>query len=248
MLDAVIRGKLNVADGAEDALTATVFGLLSAAPWEVGLGAWLGTAAPFSGSGSLAIPRGEPSITLWPTFDEEGGTGCEPDVLLRWPDGARMLVECKLDSPPSSVPSNLPAVTGQLGRQWLAARRACGSPLTLVYVTKHWTMPLDVMDAHVGEVERKVNDIAMRPSLFWLPWRTLLRTLTTQRAHDATAARLSTRVCAYLRWLDLACFHGFHGPADELPSPWAYRGGLARFHGFHGPAHVLPSPWAYGGG
>lgn len=222
MLHAVIRGKLRVSHAAEDALTATAFGLLSAMPWSGGLAAWLRTATCFANGSALVLPMDEPTFMLWPSFRVDADRDCEPDVVLEWADGTRVLFECKLDSPPSGDPSDGGAITGQLGRQWLAARKAGKGPLALVYVTKHWTPPLDLLRSHIEEVERKASDSSMRTALFWLPWRTLVHVLHKHGAPDATAARLAMQVSLYLRSLDLACFHGFHNAAGQLPTPWSY--------------------------
>lgn len=219
-----MRGKLKVSSAAEDALTATVFGLLSAAPWDVTLRAWLETSTGLDGTAALRLPDGEPEVVFWPTFRRDDLGDCEPDVVLQWADGCRVLIESKLGSPPSGAPSGSGPVTGQLGRQWLAASQGGTRPHAQIYITEHWTVPRSTLADHANEVSHKAGDDSMRNSLYWLPWRTLRGHLRGTAGSDETAKRVLARVGAYLEWLHLDTFQGF-GAGTAVAPGWGYTAG-----------------------
>lgn len=224
MLHAALHRKLNVHDN-EDALTATVFGLLASLPWDNALGPWLATAKPLARQ-TFVSGDGAPSVELWPTLEVSDDRTCEPDVLLKWAEPERAIaIECKLHSGPSGWPNpGVADVTGQLGRQWCALRRWVGRSATacgLLYVTADWRMPHALITAMAMEVKEKTGDASMLESSAWLSWRTLPAVLRrAPSAHD-TARTLKDAVIAYLEALGLVSFSETAVPTTQLPS-WGY--------------------------
>lgn len=211
MIAALLHGKVSrTLLQHEDVLTAAVFGLLSYVPWDHGFGPWFSRARRLDGE--TLTPSEAATLRFWPTLSQADGQTVEPDVLFE--GASALLVECKLWSGPSGLPSSDEdeTVRGQLGRQWLALRhRALDRPAVILYVTPDSTMPTALLDGMVREVTAKMGAEGLREGLYWLSWRSLDRVLG--EAGDSSEERVLADLRALLARYGFVGFAGVSAPA-----------------------------------
>lgn len=211
----------------EDVLTSSVFGLLQAMPPQAGYLAWFHKARRIDG----ALLEPSPSIdaaTFWPQLRLPNGDGCEPDLAI-WPstaDARLGLIECKLFSGPSGLPSPTEdnEVRGQLGRQWLALHQGWqldsdggDSPRLaggyLVYLTADAVMPKDTLRLMCEELDSKATTAAsLADNLYWLSWRSLGSALEAANSDDPVVRRLQAMLQALLTTMGLQAYAGCPRP------------------------------------
>lgn len=188
MLKALLAEKLNdefvrSPYSIEDLLTSVVLGTCSYLPPHVALLPFLSRARMLDGS--LLADQLEDveavDAVFWPFWDAVDRPiasvgGAEPDLLLRLThrDGQRSLlvVEAKLLSGKSSLPTSDTRVTDQLGKYWVHLLRQAAllhaRALGIVYLTAGLATPLTDFEQTQGELRAKAAPAA---PLYWLSWR-----------------------------------------------------------------------------
>ena len=188
MLKALLAGKL---DGEfvrspyaiEDLLTSVVLGTCAYLPPEAALLGFLRAAR--TTDGALLRERLADVVTVealfwhqWNAVTDEGpgAGGAEPDLLLRFAHRAGnrslLIVEAKLLSGKSSLPTTHGPVSDQLGKYWVhllrEADRSRAAPLGIVYLTAGTAIP--IADFIETQTELDAKHVVPAP-LYWLSWR-----------------------------------------------------------------------------
>jgi hypothetical protein len=215
MLEAALRGK-PLGIEAEDALTATVFGLLRYLPCRV-LRKWIQSANPVDQAVPLRLEEADISIEFWPSLPDtfRGAGRVEPDVLLTI-GSVTYVVEAKLNSPQGE---------DQLAREWKSVWDWCSTEQRgqrtlggLLYTTAHLAMPRADFNRALAALKDKPY---LSPLFYWLPWSTLCAHLDEdiKRTYSAVVTDLSR----YLGKTRLLRFDGWP-PIDLNNTIWGYAG------------------------
>ena len=260
MLEAALRGK-PLGLRAEDALTATVFGMLRYLPPHI-LRGWLQSAQPVDRAGALMLDALDIEVEFWPswldTFRGEGRV--EPDVVLT--SGTTVyVIEAKLDSPQGE---------DQLAREWKSACDHCATEWRgqrslggLLYVTAHLTLPNADFDQAFAALK---NRPCPPPSFYWLPWSGLSAQFTPEHigAHTFVVADLlrylsETKLLRFKGW-NHTCLGGavwryarpetrpyWQAMLEKFEGFWHYRRGTGTYWDFLGShrSESLATQWTY---
>lgn len=257
MLEALGR-KLNCL-GSEDALTASVFGLLRYLPQNM-LVAWLSQAQPASADAKAADMQWIhlPQLTeayFWPQYEDtlKQYGRVEPDVVLEFGRVA-VIIEAKLRS--GKTPAVMPGEMGeeqeadQLARQVKATvdfygrnKRGGIEVGALVYVTADVTPPELELDKSVKAIERLGLQAA--PPLYWLSWSALGQLLEQQRARGEFPGHLiAADLLEYMQEADVLRFSGWRIGDGTGSVDWRYQARTERY--FSGiPWQDPGSAWTY---
>ena len=229
MLQALLAGKLSsTQENMEDVLTSCVFGSFRYMSHNDGLGVFLKEARgidrddrPFS---DLWI--NDAQYDFWPSWELEGLTNCEPDVVLSITDSNNKrwlaLIEIKYRSGKSShAKQGSRAPTDQLAKEWdHLTRRATelGCKPVLIYVTADVIYPAsDIGHGSDDYDDHRLNTSAYESfCCFWISWRSLYGMFCGQKGKVASDLR------ALAEKLGFKEFDGFHGDTKILPMKWAY--------------------------
>lgn len=238
MLKALLHSKL---DGEfvrspfeiEDLLTSVALGSCAYVPPGVALLPFLRLARSVDGDSlePALADAVDVETTFWPDWaaftDGDGGVpGAQPELVVsvRHAGGRRsvLLVEVKLHSGKSSLPSSSAEISDQLAKYWLHLRRhaaAIGaSPIGVVYVTTSSSLPVADLDASQAELLTKARPAA---PFFWVSWRKFVS------AVDARNSPLLQDVVQLLRdrW-NLAEIEMPNWPSPlPSPRPWSFTTG-----------------------
>lgn len=229
--------------GDEDILTSHVFGLLEFVRPELILIPWLNLGKNLNGF-LLGLSK-EPAVLymdFWSRFLDQGDR-TETDIMitLSWSDGCNELIaiEVKYKSGPSGWPISSTLdyrVRGQLGKEWkiasrLPASRTPGNPQeiarrSLVYITPHPALPVDVLAVMVNEVEQKEPDQpSFRPNLYWVCWLDLVplinQAVQDNKLHPHEALAL-TRLYNLLQFRNLSSMSKPIAPNLSNLIDWEY--------------------------
>lgn len=230
MIHAALNGKLACL-GSEDALTASVLGLLRYLP-DSQLIRWVRTAAPTNAAAQHTIESlsGPVNVEFWPRWpDALRGTGLvEPDAVLHFADHT-VVLEAKLHAGKSGAPPGPgdEPPGDQLARQWVSAlswrarHREFGRPAVLLYVTAHLKPPTFDLAQSLKALE--AAGVPDAP-LAWLPWSTLEEVLL-QFAADGIPARIRDDLIAYLDAADVLRYRGWTFSNVEIAASstrWQY--------------------------
>ena len=229
MLQALLGGKLSSSqENMEDILTSCVFGSFRYMSPNDGLAVFLEQARgvdrddrPFS---DLRIADVE--YDFWPSWELEGSTNCEPDVVLYITDSNNnrwlALIEVKYRSGKSSLAEQgSRAPTDQLAKEWdHLTRRATdqGCKPVLIYVTADVIYPAsDIRHGNDDYDDHRLNTSAYEPfRCYWISWRSLYGVFCRQKGKVASDLR------ALAEKLGFKEFDGFRGDTNILPTKWAY--------------------------
>ena len=136
MLQALLHGKLSrEQENMEDILSSVVFGALEYLPGSFGLLPFLARSTDAAGNGPLQGVCHDSGVTyeFWPWWTAEGGTVCQPDVVIRIdePSGGKWLlaIEAKYRSGKSSEADEGLRPNDQLAREWHLSTRKMSSTL-----------------------------------------------------------------------------------------------------------------------
>lgn len=248
MIHAALNGKLNCL-GSEDALTASVLGLLRYLPDSL-LVSWVRAAVPANApaQGAIAALSGAVEVEFWPRWpDALRGTGLvEPDAVIHLGNDAAV-VEAKLHagkSGTSPVTDDEPP-GDQLARQWVSAlawsvrHRGFGRPRVLLYVTAHLKPPADDLAQSLNALEDAGHPGA---PLAWLAWSALEDVLLRFSA-VGIPARIRNDLIAYLDAADVLRYRGWTFSEVTLAAQWRYTRPISTyFNAITAPRH--PS-WRY---
>ncbi len=168
----------------EDLLTAVVLGSCQYVAHDIALLPFLGGARLHSQEDvllrDLLGPVSDVDFEFWPAW------GCEPELLLKFSRPGRksawLIVEAKLLSGKSSIPTSTGSVNDQLGKYWLALKAKAGDevePLGVVYITRGLVAPVAEFEETQAELSTKKHP---RAPLFWLSWRRFVEVVHRQRS------------------------------------------------------------------
>jgi hypothetical protein len=233
MLDALLHKKIDRwlgdkdPESIEDLLTSVVLGTARYLPGEVALLPFLRAASSLEGEplGPKLDGMHVKEVKLWPSL----GTGSIPDAVVEFTDGMGrsylLVIEAKLGTGKSSLPSATGPVTDQLGKYWLSlhntAKPESKTALGVVYLTASATMPRQELEETQQELSQKNQPKA---PLYWLSWRKFGVVVRT----DGCPMLADCVKLLQVRWrLNYVCMQPLQAPPPlvrswHFGSPWRW--------------------------
>lgn len=158
---AVIKGKVSQS-GAEDLLTASVFGPLRYLPYSEYLKPILKFSRTIGGD-HLKVPdvADIQNLRFWPTQYRR-----EPDMEFET-DTMKIFIEVKFNSGKSGTGKH-----DQLANQYEDLSKSTDKEKAVIYLTKHRTIPLADLHASIDSISDAYPNLktTFRKDLFWISW------------------------------------------------------------------------------
>lgn len=213
---AVTKGKIsrtgnNFGSGSEDLLTASVFGLMRYLPAEVLLFPILERAVNVREKIlqlNKTILDEKIEYEFWPKLKFS-----EPDLKMDFGDNHTIFIEAKFYSGKSGNGEK-----DQLLRQYQDLRNLKSGLGTIIYLTKHRTIPVAEISDSVNSVRNFGDNLDpddFENNTFWLSWFDVWEVCELKRdAGVLHQKRIITDLCEFLGKLGLKHFTGFSGIKD----------------------------------
>ncbi len=246
MLVAILHRKFKPDDERkEDLLTANVLGAARYLPAAACWTPLLQAAQTLDGAPLDVPPSVEPvEAQFWPRWHHDDGRITEPDLVLRWP-GALVAVEVKyLSGKSSEAEEDTAAVTDQLARQMVLARRIAeseGRRWGMLYLTAAPVLPRGALAKSLAEVEDKLG-ADLRAHLAWASWTDVRAGFEAWEPERHGDRLLRDDLVAYLTSLGFGGFDGIR-TAPVVPGVWRFSSAPAG--GFEWPSITAPASWRF---